>query len=93
MYHLTNLSKRVRKSSPETQIRIAVFPGHDLVWEPWLGGLRQPGASESGSEVRSLARPGASELQPGASEVWSLKKLEYSMLGGSETGGLEDLRL
>ena len=31
--------------------------------------------------------------QPGASEVWSLKKLEYSMLGGCETGGLEDLRL
>ena len=31
--------------------------------------------------------------QPGASDSWSLKKLEYSMLGGSETGGLEDLRL
>ena len=87
MYHVTNLFKRVRKSRPETQIRIAVFLGHDLVWEPLAcGGLWQPGAPGSESEVRSLA-------QPGASQVCTLKKLEYSMFGGSETGGLEDLRL
>ena len=54
----------------------------------WVGGFR-PGAAW-GSLGRSLGRGLA---QPGASEVWSLKKLEYSMLGGSETGGLEDLRL
>ena len=98
MYLLTNYSKRVRKSRPETQIRIAVFLGYDLVWEPWLveacGGLWQPGASESGSGVRSLAQPGSQPgSQLGASQVGTLKKLEYSSLGGCETGGLEDLRL
>ena len=57
----------------------------------WVGalpawrGLARPGAAWRGLG-RGLARPGASE-------VWSLKKLKYSMLGGSETEGLEDLRL
>ena len=50
----------------------------------WVGGFR-PGAAWVAA-WRGLA-------QPGASEVWSLKKLEYSMLRGCETGGLEDLRL
>ena len=31
--------------------------------------------------------------QPGASQVGVLKKVEHSSFGGSETGGLEDLRL
>ena len=36
MYHVTVMSKRVRKSRPETQIRIAVFLGapHDHRFAP-----------------------------------------------------------
>ena len=94
MYHVTNLSKRVRKSCPETQIRIAVFLGHDLVWEPWLveacGSLGHRDLGRRSAAWRGLAHQSS---RPGASEVWPFKKLEYSMFGGSETGGLEDLRL
>ena len=76
MYHVTVTSKRVRKSRPETQIRIAVFLGHDLVWEPWLvaacGSLGHRDLGRGSAAWRSLGR---SLTQPG----WgSLKKLEDS---------------
>ena len=90
MYHVTVMSKRVRKSRPETQIRIADFLGHDLVWKPWLveacGSLGHRDLGRRFVAWRGLARPGASQLG-------TLKKLEYSSFGGCETGGLEDLSL